>query len=492
MKKLVSLAVCAAIASSGAMAVDFGQKVEQLAKSQTLSLFGTLGALSASSGASLTAAQAETNPAALITVAPGLSVRVVSAAANLSPSLDQMALYPAINPTHIIGCNEQGSGQVAVQRINIATGIAENIISSGMTSCDPIRVTPWGTIIAAEENGPSQLNTTTGQYGTGSRVFEILDPLTTTNVTVPAVGFGASSDPTHVAPLPALGTFSFEGFGILPNGVMYQTDENRPGTGGIGNPGGAIVKFIPTNLWVSGSPAITDLAASPFQAGRLFGLRIGRNSNNTDVGQGNEFGRGRWVEITGTAPIDLRTAAASLKLTSYYRPEDMSVDQKQIALGKVRFCGTNTGQDTTPASASGDNHYGEVYCVTDGTIAEATTISSGSTLSIPEYQPLILGNPDFGMPDNLDIQPGRGNFIVDEDGDGAGYSPPKNNDIWMCLDDGADLDKQSDGCIKVITLNDLTAEPTGGFFDPTGTHYYVSVQHNITGHGVLLDVYGWQ
>jgi secreted PhoX family phosphatase len=323
-------------------------------------------------------------------------------------------------------------------------------------------------------------------------VFEILDPLGTTNVTVPASGFGPSSDATRVAPLPALGTFSFEGFGLLPNGVMYQTDENRPGTGGIGNPGGAIVKFIPTNLWVAGSPAITNLASSPFQAGRLFGLRIGRNGGNTDVGQGNEFGRGSWTEITGTAPINLRAAASTLKLTSYYRPEDMSVDQKQLALGNVRFCGTNTGQDTTPASANGDNHFGEVYCVTDGTMTDAAAITGTTTTSIPEYQPLILGNPDFGMPDNVDIQPGRGNFLVNEDGDGAGYTPAKNNDVWDCLDDGADLDKQTDGCIKVMSLNDLTAEPTGGFFDSTGTHYYLSIQHNVTGHGVLLEINGWQ
>jgi hypothetical protein len=46
--------------------------------------------------------------------------------------------------------------------------------------------------------------------------------------------------------------------------------------------------------------------------------------------------------------------------------------------------------------------------------------------------------------------------------------------------------------MRVATLNDLTAEPTGGTFDKNGDHYYVSIQHNITGHGVILDITGWR
>jgi hypothetical protein len=40
-------------------------------------------------------------------------------------------------------------------------------------------------------------------------------------------------------------------------------------------------------------------------------------------------------------------------------------------------------------------------------------------------------------------------------------------------------------------LNDLNAESTGGIFDAEGRHYYVSIQHNVTGHGVVLDITGW-
>jgi secreted PhoX family phosphatase len=495
MKKLITVAACAAaIVSSvsaddlGNKTPDFGQAVEQLAKALSPVLYGTLGTLRESSTASLSAADADMNPAKLLTVAPGLKVKALSSDPLLAPNIDQMFLWPRGNhPTHIIACNEQGSGQVAVQRVNITTGAVANIISSGMTNCDPARLTPWGTVIVGEENGIN------------GRLFEILDPLNTTNVTVPSSGFGATSDPAHVIARPALGQFSFEGIGILPNGIVYLTDENRPGAGGIGNPGGAIVKFIPQVLWVAGSPAITNLSQSPWTAGRLFGMRIGRNSNNTDVGQGNEFGRGVWVEITGTQPINLRAAANTLKLTSYYRPEDMSIDSKQLAAGKVRFCGTNTGQDTPDTMTNGDNHWGEVYCITDGTVAAGEAINTVlqgadtiNTSTVPEYQPLVIGNLDLAMPDNVDIQPGTGNFLLNEDGDGALYSPPRNNDIWACLDDGDDADQLADNCARLMSLNDLTAEPTGGFFDATGTRYFVSIQHNITGHGVILEVDGWK
>jgi secreted PhoX family phosphatase len=482
MKKL--LVAAAIIAAASANAADFGQKVEQLAKSQSISLFGTLGTLGASSTTQLSATQAEATPAALLTVAPGLSVKVVSSAANLGANIDQMILWPSdTNPTHLIACNEQGTPQVGVQRIDLATGAAENIIASGLTSCDPVRLTPWGTIIVGEENG------------TNGRTFEIINPLNTTNVVIsPATSAAqvvattiSGTDAANVAFRGALGVVSFEGYALMPNGVLYISDENRPGNG---NPGGAIFKFIPSTLWSAGAPAITALSQSPFAAGTLWGMRVGRNSSNTDYGQGNEFGRGVWVSVptsTNAVPTNLRAQASTLKLTSYYRPEDMDIDLKALALGNVRFCGTNTGQDTTSSSSNGDNHWGEVYCIKDGTLAQAAT-----STSIPEYQPFIIGNLDFAMMDNVAYQPGRGNWLINEDGDGPGYPTPRNNDIWACLDDGADADQLSDSCVKLMTINDLNAETTGGLFDATGKRYFVSVQHNITGHGVILEVNGWQ
>jgi hypothetical protein len=104
------------------------------------------------------------------------------------------------------------------------------------------------------------------------------------------------------------------------------------------------------------------------------------------------------------------------------------------------------------------------------------------------------------MMDNIASQPGRGNWLIHEDG--ASSSTGRNNDLWDCLPDGADDDTLSDGCVRVGTLNDLgpaggvnvgdPAEWTGGVFDATGKHFYVSVQHNMTGFGVILDITGWR
>ena len=55
-----------------------------------------------------------------------------------------------------------------------------------------------------------------------------------------------------------------------------------------------------------------------------------------------------------------------------------------------------------------------------------------------------------------------------------------------------DADSLSDGCVRIGSLNDLNAEWTGGIFDARGRVFFVSVQHNVTGHGVILGITGWR
>jgi len=205
----------------------------------------------------------------------------------------------------------------------------------------------------------------------------------------------------------------------------------------------------------------------------------------TDYGQGTNTGLGTWVEIGSTPDQDLRQVAADSGLTGFYRPEDLEVDPPALASADVKVCGNNTGNEST------DHNFGESVCITDGTVQQATANSA-----TPELQDYVIGNPQLAMPDNIAFQPGTDNAIIHEDGDGPLVG--RNNDLWDCLPDGNDVDLVSDGCVRVATLNDLEgtegdgAEWTGGTFDASGTRFFVSVQHNVTGHGVVLEVTGWQ
>jgi secreted PhoX family phosphatase len=160
-------------------------------------------------------------------------------------------------------------------------------------------------------------------------------------------------------------------------------------------------------------------------------------------------------------------------------PEDISIDERALAAGDVRFCGNDTGRD-------GAHYWGESICMADGTLA-----ASASGATTPEVQPLVQGTPELNMPDNIAYQPGRGNWLIHEDGSTGASFDDKNNDLWSCLDDGRDDNTLSDGCIRVGTLNDFDAEWTGGFFSPSGKHFYVSIQHNSSGYGTILDITGW-
>ena len=466
-KWLIALGVLGLAASAAAMGdFDFGLFRDHQLDAHSNQLFGIAKPLEASSTKSVDAATAEADPTSLVRVAKHLHVHVVTAAANAGANIDMMALWPNdFKPTHLIVCNEQGTAEPGVQRVRISDGFVETILT-GTSSCDPVRRTAWGTIIVGEEVGPPN----------AGWLLEIIDPLNTTDVQFDReTGTLAGADAGNVATRPAVARLAFEGLALYPNGVMYYGDENRPFQG---TPGGAYFKFIPTNPWTGGSP-ITDLDDSPLFSGAVYGLRLGKRSGNTDYGQGSNTGLGTWIPIVPSDNANLRAAAAALLLTGYYRPEDAEVDPKALAAGLVRWCGNNTGNEGQ------DRNWGETICVTDGTLEEAT-----HNEATPEVQYLVMGNPELAMPDNLAYQPGRGNWIIHEDGDGPEVG--RNNDLWACLDDGDDDDGLSDGCVRVATLNDLNAEWTGGIFDAKGKRFFVSVQHNVTGHGVVLEITGWK
>jgi hypothetical protein len=402
-------------------------------------------------------------------------VNVASAAPSLGANIDMIVPWPnGVSPTHLIVCNEQGTSQPGVQRVRLSDGAVETILT-GTNSCDPVRATAWGTVIVAEEAGNS------------GRLVEILDPIAVTNVTFNRATGVATDGPggqgaANVVAREAVGRLSFEGIALYESGLMYYGDENRPSQG---TAGGAYFKFVPAHPWAGGG-AITDLAQSPLASGAIYGLRLGKRSGSTDYGQGTQTGLGSWIPVPNPNNADLRAAGAALKLTGYYRPEDSDIDRTAETAGSVRFCANNTGNEGVDAS------YGETICLSDGTLDQAL-----ANTATPDVQLLVVGTPDFAMMDNIAYQPGRNNWVIQEDGDGPEIG--RNNDIFSCLEDGDDLDLLSDGCIRVLTVNDVHLDPngagaetTGGIFDSTGRRYWVSIQHNVTGHGVILEITGWR
>jgi hypothetical protein len=433
---------------------------------------GTGGSGGAAGGG--TGGNAETAGDQLI-VAGGLATRYLTRdAAN---NLDQIDLYPLASPTHLVACIEgepedlaNGKKNPSVQRYRLSDGAVETILR-GMDRCDGIRTTPWGTVLATEEVGDGA-------------AYEILNPLTTTEISITARGAAAQPativDTTNadasdkVVKRIELPTMAWEGLELLPSGVVIGGDELRPGSydrdtnaDGTGdNPdsdGGAIFKFVPTTLR-TGTAAITALSESPLVDGTSHALQVSCVNNLQQFGQGCEVGNGAWIAVD---PTKAREDADAKGATGYYRPEDLHLDPSFT--GGARFCWTNTGNE-------GTGFYGEVLCGVDATPDVATPAARGVTVSR-----FIAGDPDFNSFDNLAFQPGTGILYVIED--------HGNGDVFACLPDGDDRDLQTDGCVRIASVVDESAEPTGWVFSIDGTKAWVSVQHSADGNMPIFDGY---
>ncbi len=486
----VGLMTAQAIAKAPRDDKDFGWQVERMLNARSEQLFGIRKPVEESA---LGPYSDPENTGAVI-AANGLAVSVVSNVTD--PQADMIALWPNNeHPTHLFVCIENffsensNPTQISVQRVTLSGDPNNNVetIVKGISSCDPIRRTPWGTLVVGEESGAN------GGW------YEILDPMgidAANPVVITDRAVGTSSDPTRVVKRKAVGSLSFEGQVILEDGTMYFGDELRPSNG---KAGGGIYKFVPTVPYVPGSGPITSLDQSPFVSGTLYGLRVGTRNGNTDYGQGSEIGKGIWVPIVPAAVTDangniiLGNAQLALKLTGYYRPEDMDRDPIAAVQGIVRVCWTNTGRMTNGVGSAIEDgaNYAEVMCLVDEPKAAA---SSGA---VPQVTRFIAGDPDANHFDNLAFQPRSGRLVALEDGeievlnaDGS-VKELRGNDIWMCLPDGADRDVQSDGCVRILSLKDTNAEPTGFIFDASGETAYVNIQHRATGQGALLKISGF-
>ncbi len=460
-----------AASAVGAAQPDFGAWVEKQMNGFSESLFGIRQPLDAPAApAAVPFRGAAQKASEQILLAKGPKAEYVSR--TVANSLDQMVLWPdGAHPKYIIGCIEGGRQVIgsfpngrpkynpSVQRIDLKTGEAVTILR-GLTSCDPVRATPWGTVVAGEESNDGGF-------------YEILDPARTENLTVADRSTGQIVDTAgKVSNLAkeqtAMPVIAYEGIGITDKGVVYVGDELRPGTGTKDKDGGALFKFVPSVPYMGG--ALAGLDQSPLAAGKTYAMQVSCVGGAQQYGQGCEVGSGTWVEV---AAATARGDAHAKGATGYYRPEDghLDPDYEDTAHAEaVRFCWANTEDEEA-------HSYGEVVCIED----TLPTLADPNARSVTAVR-LLEGDVRLNQPDNLEFQPKTGNVFVIED--------HPNGEIYSCLDDGEDRDLKSDGCVSVASVVDPSAEPTGFFFAADGETAYVSIQHSDDTNMAKLDDYG--
>jgi secreted PhoX family phosphatase len=449
----VAAIVAAAIpaVALGAGWIDLGVRAEARLANTAADLYGGIKTPLAESSVDTPGALG----ASSVGLARGLAAKVVPTGDKLASNADMIAFWPTdTKPEWAIVCIENGETIAGVQRVKLRgsdTGKVETMLT-GTRSCDGIRRTPWNTIVATEE----VLANPTRPAGWA---LEIYNPSQTAGVRFNRVtGELTGADAGNVKPRPALGRFAWEGLHVFDDGTVIAGDELAPS--GRKN-GGALFKFVSdqpasaATIATLANPA--NHAQSPFAAGKLYALEVGLGN----AGQGNQYGKGKWV-----GPIDAANATAEgqAKGTGYYRPEDLHADPIAAGKGERRVCWTNTGNSSL-------NNWGEILCMVDAPDAAAPT---GTT---PEVQQFVIGDSELNQPDNIAFQPKTGIvYIIQDTPRVNGVAAP--GDVWACLRDGADRDHLTDGCVRVVSVKSVESEPTGFIFDGSGEKAYINIQHS--------------
>ena len=301
------------VAAAQGVGQDIGLRFENQLRAESNALFGVGKPLEEEFTGNVARAAGQ-DGSDLVALASGLEATILTR--NIADLGDMMAFWPNDeNPEWIIACIEGVRTDIdpgaavkwnpGVQRISIDGSTVQTILR-GTTRCDGIRRTPWGSILATEEDS------------TGA-AWEIIDPPNVTNYIITDRAAGTITDAvggaqTKVAKRTALPIMAWEGLAVLPSGVVIAGDELRPGDSGFDTDGGAIFKFVPTTLR-TGSGTISSLTQSPLTAGTVWAMQVSANDNNGNTGQGAEVGNAAWVSVTAaTARTTARAAGATALL----------------------------------------------------------------------------------------------------------------------------------------------------------------------------------
>ena len=311
--------------------------------------------------------------------------------------------------THELGNN------AGVSVTDLVTGVTSIVAQrSDWERFDGLVWTPWGTLLAAEEVGPSALKDPTQPNASGGHVYEI-DPL------------------TGIATVrPALGAKSHEGMRFDRQGNVYGISETGPGY---------IYKFVPDHHG--------DLSS-----GQLYALKL-----VTDLG--NRTGWAMWVALDRQAVlVDAVAEAAAKGAVGYARPEDVEI-------------GTSTGNDrrgnhTLYVAVTGEDR---VLAI------DLEPKQHPDQAFVSDYVKDGLNAPaDFDFPDNLALDQSGNLYITEDPGGSAAGGKALGDDVWFApfnpVGASASLPVR-----RFFSITDCDAEPTGIYLSPTGKTLFVDIQH---------------
>ena len=308
--------------------------------------------------------------------------------------------------------------------------------SSYWNRLDGIVWTPWNTLLVAEEMRPERQPSTPDPrvpQAQAGLLYEV-DPVSGVEI-----------------PRPALGARAHEGIRFDPQGNVYGISETAPTTvvtpprvpGGPppvprAAPGGYIFKFTPD---VRG-----DLSS-----GQLYALKIVAPA-------GDRTGDAVWVPLDRElVQIDADVAATLVGATGYARPEDVET---------ATSTGSNHGGANVLYVAVTDEHR-----VLRIDLREPASGSGDSTAFVSNYVVRGVNAPlDFTNPDNLALDK-NGNLYITEDT----ATTSGGMDIWVAV---AGPEHETAGqTVRFASLTDCSAEPSGVYFDRSGTTLFVHALH---------------
>ncbi|MDZ7845787.1 MAG: DUF839 domain-containing protein [Owenweeksia sp.] len=288
-------------------------------------------------------------------------------------------------------------------------------------------ITPWGTIITAEETGNNGDVNNDGYTDVGWLVE--IDPIT---AKVKDYGNGKQEK------LWACGNISHENAVVLNDSVTLYTGED----GGSS----AVFKFVANNK--------ADLTS-----GTLYALKL-----DNPISGGDPTGStGSWVQVpnsTQTERNTTRSLAIGLGATNFSGVEDIEVSPVD---GKMYF--TSKGN-------------GRVYRFTDNdsTVSNFETFVGGMSYTMNTDQG-VFTEPWGGGTDNLTFDD-LGNLWVLQDGG--------NDYIWIVRPNHT----QSAPKVEIFMSAPVGAEPTGLTFSPDHRFGFVSIQHPSGSNTPQMDATG--